>query len=35
MQINNIIQKNKKVKAAFGLTIAEMVVDELKSDQEG
>lgn len=36
MSVNNIIKKpNKKVKAAFGLAIAEMVVDELKSDEEG
>lgn len=28
-------KQDKKVKAAFGLAIAEMVVDELKSDEEG
>jgi hypothetical protein len=36
MSINDIIEKtSNKVKAAFGLTIAEMVVDDLKSDKEG
>lgn len=35
MSVNEIIKTSKKVKAAFALAIAEIVVDELKSDEEG
>jgi hypothetical protein len=36
MSVNKILNNpSKKVKAAFGLAIAEMVLDELKSDEEG
>ncbi|MBR8828185.1 MAG: hypothetical protein DSM107014_09865 [Gomphosphaeria aponina SAG 52.96 = DSM 107014] len=36
MSVNDLVKhKNDKIKAIFGLTIAEMVVDDLKSDQPG